>query len=60
MFKKGAWFLSSKTNPKWNCNGEATVGGFLMPKECQQAIEDKKKEFNENTPKDLTWSYHKY
>jgi PHP family Zn ribbon phosphoesterase len=57
--KPGAWFLNSKLDNRWNCSGDCMCGGFTMPKEVKEKIEELEKRYGEQ-PKDLTWSYHKY
>lgn len=56
--RKGSWWLSSKKDPKWNCQGYGYVGGFIMPPEAKDEIEKLKKEFGE-PPDDLEWGYMK-
>ena len=52
-FRKGSWYLNSKQNPSWNCSGRTSAcGGFAMPLECEQKIEQLKKIFG-NPPDDL-------
>jgi hypothetical protein len=55
---EGSWWLRSKSDPRWNCNGRAMVGGFMKPKEVDEAVERKKVELGE-PPDDLEWGYMK-
>jgi len=56
----GSWWLSSESNPKWNCSGDTKFcGGFTMPDECTNKIEKLKEILKEEPPKDLEWGYMK-
>jgi hypothetical protein len=47
----GEWMLSSKTDPRWNCVGEAReICGMEIPTECQQRIEELERELGEQPP----------
>ena len=63
MFKsirEGSWWLHSETDSRWNRQGRSSaVGGFVMPQEATNAIEEMKKEFNEDPPDDLEYGYMK-
>ena len=54
----GSWWLHSKSDPRWNYNGTGQVGGFVMPLECKEKIEELKKEFGD-PPEDLEFGYMK-
>jgi hypothetical protein len=56
--KPGSWWLSSKSDPRWNCNGRDKVGGFQCPPDAQAAIERLKKTLGE-PPSDLEYGYMK-
>lgn len=58
MLKDGGWWLRSKSDPRWNCEGEGFVGGLIMPTEARKAFELKKKELGK-APEDLQWGYMK-
>jgi len=59
LLKSGVWWISSKTDPRWNCDGHTDkCGGFIMPKECQDMIEYLKKSLGE-PPEDLEYNYMK-
>lgn len=56
---EGSWWLESKSDQRWNCNGRADcVGGFVMPEECQKQLKKLKRKLGE-PPADLTWGYMK-
>lgn len=55
---KGDWWLRSKSDPRWNSDGRTLVGGFVMPDECKQKLEELKGKLGE-PPKDLEWGYMK-
>lgn len=59
MMKEGAWWLSSKSDPRWDCSGSGIVGGFECPSEALKAIEEKKKELDIKAPDDLEFGYMK-
>jgi len=60
LASSGSWWLSCESDPKWNCNGHTPLaGGFLMPSECKSKLEELKKKFKEEPPKDLEWGYMK-
>jgi len=59
MIKEGEWWLSSETDPRWNCSGRDYVGGFEMPAKASEALEEKKKEFGVEPPEDLEFGYMK-
>lgn len=55
----GTWYLSSKLDPRWNSGGHVNaLGGFVMPSECQNEIDQLKKLYGE-PPSDLEWGYMK-
>ena len=56
---KRTWYMSSKTDPKWNASGHSDyVGGFDIPIDCKNKIEFLKKSMGE-PPEDLIWGYMK-
>ena len=55
---EGTWFLSSKSDPRWNADGRALVGGLVMPVECVKKLEELEKKLGKR-PKDLQWGYMK-
>jgi hypothetical protein len=58
-FRGGSWWLSSKKDPRWNCNGSSDcVGGFCMPEECEQRIKELTKILGKK-PSDLEYGYMK-
>lgn len=59
LLSKGMWLLRSKTDSRWDCDGEAEAGGFIMPSECEKRIE-KLEQLYGKKPDDLTWRYEKY
>jgi hypothetical protein len=60
MFNRpGGWWLDSKIDPRWNCNGSTkSCGGFVMPTECELKIEQLKEQLGE-PPDDLEYGYMK-
>ena len=56
--REGSWWLRSKSDPRWNSDGRTDVGGFVMPDECKQKLEELKKQLGE-LPEDLKWGYMK-
>ena len=44
---EGSWWLSSKSDPRWDCQGTGFVGSFSLPPEAKKALEEKKKELGE-------------
>jgi hypothetical protein len=59
MIREGAWWTHSKSDPRWNGSGQALVGGFVIPDEAKEFIEQKKQALSEGPPKDLTFGYMK-
>ncbi len=59
MIKEGSWFLRSKKDPRWDCNGEGLVGAFSIPPACQRKIDELKQTLGE-PPDDLEWEYMKH
>lgn len=57
--KDGSWWVSSESDPRWNCSGRGMVGGFMCPGSAQHAIELLKKELGEEPPDDLQFGYMK-
>ena len=45
--REGSWWLRSKSDPRWNADGRTGVGGFVMPKECEEKLEELKRELGE-------------
>jgi len=57
--RAGCWWTESKSDPRWNMSGRAeSCGGFVMPEDCERAIDAKASEIGE-PPSDLTWNYMK-
>lgn len=56
--REGSWWLHSEKDPRWNCTGRAGVGGFVIPQECKNKIEQLKQTLGE-PPDDLKWGYMK-
>ena len=56
--RQGSWWLRSESDDRWNCDGKALVGSFMMPEECKQKIEALKKILGD-PPEDLEWGYMK-
>lgn len=56
--REGSWWIRSKIDPRWNAEGKGIVGGFTIPRECQQKIDQLKEKFGD-PPKDLSWEYMK-
>ena len=54
----GSWWLTSKSDPRWNCEGHDWVGGGFMPEECRKKLAELEKKFGKQ-PKDLKWGYYK-
>lgn len=57
--KPGTWWLSSKSDPRWDCSGRDRVGGFMCPSDARAAIEAKKEELGCEPPEDLEYGYMK-
>jgi hypothetical protein len=56
---RGSWWLRSPSDPRWDCNGDTEAcGGFVMPRECEQAIARLKQRLGEK-PADLEYGYMK-
>lgn len=58
MNREGVWWVRSKVDPRWNCEGRDLCGGFTMPKKCKEAVEELKTKLGD-APPDLEWSYIK-
>ncbi len=58
LLRKGCWWLNSKKDPRWNCEGSGYVGGFSEPPELEKKFEQLKKNYGD-PPNDLTWGYMK-
>ena len=41
-FNRGDWWLRSKSDSRWNCDGRDYVDGLVMPYECKQKIQELK------------------
>ena len=58
--RKGYWYVRCVSDPRWNGGGDSpAVGGFEMPEEAKNHIEDKKKQLGIDPPADCEWSYMK-
>lgn len=58
--KSGSWWVTSKSDPRWNGNGrDDAVGGFMMPGSAQGHVEKMKKLLKEDPPDDLRFGYMK-
>ena len=58
LLVEGSWWLTSKSDPRWNCHGRAKVGGLVEPKECVAARARLVAELGPE-PEDLEWGYMK-
>lgn len=58
MRQNGTWWIRSETDPRWDAQGSASVGGFCMPPEVEQAIKSKKETLGD-PPDDLESGYIK-
>jgi hypothetical protein len=39
MQREGTWWLHSKIDPRWNCNGRGMVGGVVdIPDDCKAKL----------------------
>jgi hypothetical protein len=56
--KKGSWWVRCESDPRWDKDGRALVGGFLMPKALEEYIEKKTEELG-TPPADCEWGYMK-
>ena len=57
--RAGSWWLSSKSDKRWNTHGTADfIGGLKMPQECKQALKNLRQKYGE-PPADLEWGYMK-
>lgn len=52
--REETWWLSSKIDKKWDFSGRCCCGGFVMPKECEDKLEELKQKYGE-PPEDLEW-----
>lgn len=57
--KEGMAWTRSESDPRWNMSVHCFCGGFVMPEELEELIEEKKKELGDELPKDLEWAYMK-
>lgn len=58
LLTEGSWWLHSEKDPRWNCSGRDSVGGFVMPAECAKKIKELEEKFGAQ-PKDLEYGYMK-
>jgi hypothetical protein len=58
MMREGTWWLRSKTDPRWDCNGRAFVGMFGQPQDLVNKLAELTKLYGE-PPEDLEWGYMK-
>lgn len=58
--KKGSWWVSSKSDPRFNDSGSGYVGGFEVPAEAKVSFEAKAKRLGVPVPEDLEFGYMKY
>ena len=59
MMKQGSWWLTSKSDSRWNTQGHGSVGVFAIPEDGQKFLDEKEKELNKKPPKDLEFGYMK-
>lgn len=56
----GTWWLKSKSDPRWDCEGSSfSCGGLVMPPECRKMV-DKLKTLLGKQPSDLEFGYTKH
>jgi len=56
---KSSWWLRSESDTRWNANGNCMYGGFVMPNEVKNQIENFKLKYGDY-PKDLEWGCMKH
>lgn len=60
MMGVGTWWVRSKSDPRWDGEGESGfVGMFMMPEEAKAHIEKKKLELGCEPPADVEYGYQK-
>jgi hypothetical protein len=57
--RKGSWWVSSKSDPRFNSSGRGYVGSFTCPKEAREFFEKRAKELGVPVPDDLEFGYMK-
>jgi len=57
--KPGHWRVWSEKDPRWNKSGGGLVGSFMMPKDAEDWVEQRKKKLGEEPPDDLEFTYMK-
>ena len=58
--RSGSWWIHSESDERWRRSGTSDgVGGFVLPPEAEQAIEELKSELGEEPPDDLEYGYMK-
>ena len=58
LTSEGTWYIRSESDERWNVSGRAHVGGFMMPPEIEQKLEELKEKYG-NPPSDCEWGYMK-
>jgi len=59
LLAPGSWWISSQSDPRWNGGGRSEeVGGFELPKEAREFVQQKEKELGD-PPADVSWGYWK-
>ena len=56
--KEGSWWLNSKEDERWNCQGRCCVGSFTIPSGCKDKLEELRKKYGKE-PEDLKFGYMK-
>jgi len=57
--REGCWWTRSESDKRFNGFGAGCVGGFAMPSDCKEWLENKSKELGVPIPDDLEWAYMK-
>lgn len=59
IIRDGSWWVTSETDPRWNCSGRGFVGGLMCPGNAKDEIDRIKEELGEEPPEDLSFGYMK-
>jgi hypothetical protein len=58
LIKNGVWMFSSKTDPRWDCDGKGFVSFGSICGKAQDKLQKLKKKYGE-PPKDLEYTFEK-
>jgi hypothetical protein len=59
LSREGSWWVASKSDPRWDCEGRGFVGGLMCPGAALEEVKKIQERLGEEPPDDLEFGYMK-